>query len=419
MKIRSITYFMNPGRPVNPGWMDQAAAFIPAARRAFDEAGFEVQTVRLATSPFPTLLPDCTPDRVVTFAQELEARSVEAGFDYLSIGPALPAHPDSYSVIPAVIEATGITFASGVMAQPEGGIDLAAVAACAAVIWELRDQDPNGFANLYFAALANVSPGAPFFPAAYHDGGSPVFAIATEAADLAVAAFSGAANLAEARRKLMGSLEDQATRLCRVAGKLLDQFEIKASLRFGGIDYSLAPFPSVELSLGTAMERLGVPSVGLHGSLAAAAFLAETIDRADFPHTGFSGMMLPVLEDATLAARAAQGLLTVKDLLLYSAVCGTGLDTVPLPGDTTQEQLRAVLLDLVVLAMRLDKPLTARLMPIPGKRAGDPTDFDFAFFANSRVMSLEAEPLELPLGGEESFKLGSRGIKNHPSTTSQ
>ena len=178
---------------------------------------------------------------------------------------------------------------------------------------------------------------------------------------------------------------------------------------FGGIDYSLAPFPSIELSLGTAMERLGVPQVGLHGSLAAAAILADSIDRADFPHTGFSGMMLPVLEDATLAARAAEGSLTVKDLLLYSAVCGTGLDTVPLPGDTSEEQLRAVLLDLAALAMRLDKPLTARLMPIPGKCAGDPTDFDFAFFANSRVMALEAVSLETPLGGGEFFPLESLG----------
>ena len=58
------------------------------------------------------------------------------------------------------------------------------------------------------------------------------------------------------------------------------------------------------------------------------------------------------------------------------------------------------------MAQRLNKPLTARLMPIPGKNAGDPTDFDFAFFANSRVMALDAEPLEGMLAGDESFQLG-------------
>ncbi|MFH1906829.1 MAG: DUF711 family protein, partial [Chloroflexota bacterium] len=180
------------------------------------------------------------------------------------------------------------------------------------------------------------------------------------------------------------------------------------NLEFGGLDFSLAPFPEESRSLGAAMQRLGVPKVGLHGSLAAAAILTESIQRADFPRAGFSGLMLPVLEDAILAQRAAEGTLTIKDLLLYSAVCGTGLDTVPLPGDTTAEQISALLLDLCALAVRLDKPLTARLMPIPGKKAGDPTGFDFAFFANSRVMALEAETLQSLFLGSESFELKSR-----------
>ena len=71
----------------------------------------------------------------------------------------------------------------------------------------------------------------------------------------------------------------------------------------------------------------------------------------------------------------AEKALTVKDLLMYSAVCGTGLDTVPIPGDTTNAQISALLLDICALALRLHKPLTARLMPIPGKKAGDATSF--------------------------------------------
>jgi uncharacterized protein len=65
-------------------------------------------------------------------------------------------------------------------------------------------------------------------------------------------------------------------------------------------------------------------------------------------------------------------------------------------------------LDLAALALRLDKPLTARLMPVPGKKAGDPTGFTFEFFANSRVMALRAEPLKDPLAGEETFSLKPR-----------
>ena len=180
---------------------------------------------------------------------------------------------------------------------------------------------------------------------------------------------------------------------------------------FSGIDFSLAPFPSGSASLGTAFERLGIPKVGLHGSLAAAGILTECVERARFPRTGFNGLLLPVLEDGTLARRASESTLTVKDLLLYSAVCGTGLDTIPLPGDTSPEQITSLLLDLCVLAVRLDKPLTARLLPIPNKKAGDSTDFDFAFFDNSKVMALESEGLRGLLNTDESFLLKSRSSR--------
>jgi uncharacterized protein len=153
---------------------------------------------------------------------------------------------------------------------------------------------------------------------------------------------------------------------------------------------------------------MGVSKIGLHGSLAAAAILTDAIDRADFPHTGFSGFMQPVLEDSVLARRAAEGTLTIKDVLLYSAVCGTGLDTVPLPGDTTADQLVPLLLDLCALALRLNKPLTARLMPIPGKKAGDETNFDFAFFAPSKVMKLESEHLNPPLAQDQVLQINKR-----------
>jgi uncharacterized protein (UPF0210 family) len=93
---------------------------------------------------------------------------------------------------------------------------------------------------------------------------------------------------------------------------------------------------------------------------------------------------------------------------LYSAVCGTGLDTVPLPGDTTADQLVPLLLDLSALALRLDKPLTARLMPVPGKKAGDETNFDFAFFAQSRIMKLDSEKLNPPFNKNEVLQIKKR-----------
>jgi uncharacterized protein (UPF0210 family) len=404
MKIRSITYFCNPGYPLDEKKLRAAGTFASEAKKAFEEAGFEVQTTRLATVPFPRLLGPGKINETPKLAEKLSGILSEAGISYAALGPAQPDIPASYGVIPEAIAASKNIFFSGILAAPRIGISLSAVHACAEVITRTAPIDPNGFANLQFAALANVPPGSPFFPAAYHEGDEPAFAVAVEAADLAVSAFDGAASLAAGRAKLTASIEASAKQIVVVANLLKYRF----SLRFGGIDFSLAPFPKEAQSIGAAFERMGVPRAGLHGSLTAAAILTEAIDRADFPHAGFSGLFLPVLEDKVLAWRAAEGTLSVKDLLLYSAVCWTGLDTVPLAGDTTPEQISALLLDLAALALRLDKPLTARLMPVPGKKAGDPTGFTFDYFANSRVMALRAEPLKGILAGDETFPLKPR-----------
>jgi uncharacterized protein (UPF0210 family) len=402
VKIRSITYFCNPGWPVDEEVLQQAGQFLQAARLAFQAAGYQVQTVRLATTPFPERLP--APETLTEHAIQMEKLCKTQGIDYVALGPAFPDQLDWYAAIPAALAATQNAFFTGSLTTTDGRISLPALRACAQVIHRAAPLSPDGFSNLRFAALANVGPGSPFFPAAYHRGSQPAFALATEAADLAVSVFEQSETLEGAQQGLTALIEQHARKLEAAAASLSQQ----VGVHFGGIDFSLAPFPDQAISLGAAMEGLGVPVLGLHGSLAAAAILAEIIDRAHFQRVGFSGLFLPVLEDAVLATRAAEGTLGVKDLLLYSAVCGTGLDTLPLPGDTTPEQLTALLADVAALALRLNKPLTARLMPIPGKGAGDPTGFDFDFFANSRVLALHADRLQGLLAGDDSFRLSPR-----------
>jgi uncharacterized protein len=404
MKIRSITYFCNPGWPIDRKKLKAAGTFLTEAKVEFEAEGYEVQTTRLATVPFPLILGADKIHETPRLAGEISQLLPEIGIEYAALGPALPGNPNSYLVLPNAIAVSKNVFFSGVMAEPKHGISLAAIKACAEVIVRVAPLDPNGFANLNFAALANVPPGTPFFPASYHEGNEPAFALAMEAADAAVTAFENAGTVEEGRNSLVAALEENAKKLMKVA----DLLKYKYMLKFGGIDFSLAPFPEESRSLGAAFERLGIPRVGLHGSLAAAAILTESIERAHFPRIGFSGLMMPVLEDAILAKRAAEGTLTIKDLLLYSAVCGTGLDTVPLAGNVTSGQIAALLLDISALALRLNKPLTARLMPIPGKQIGDPTSFEFGFFANSRVMPLLSVPLSKALGGGETFTLHGR-----------
>jgi hypothetical protein len=324
----------------------------------------------------------------VPFAQALEALCRGRGIDYCSIGPVVATNPGndlSYiGVIPEVVRQTEMTFASVLVASQGSGISLEAIARSAEVIDEIAHSTPDGFGNLRLAVLANCGPGSPFFPVSYHQGPETRFSIATEAADLAVEAFSRAASLEEARSNLRAAIEGRADVMENVCRTLEADF----GFHYSGIDFSLAPFPETARSMGHAIESLGIDRFGSSATLFAVALIKRAIEEASFTPCGFCGVMLPVLEDRTLAERSVEDLFTLDSLLLYSTVCGTGLDTIPLPGTVTVDELAAILLDVATLSLLADKPLTARLMPIPGKKAGEMTDFDFSYFANAQIMDV-------------------------------
>jgi uncharacterized protein len=402
MKIRTITCFYDPLAP-DPLVVQHLEELAQDAASRFQSAGYEVQTRRLSTTPFPTYLDVKDQKAVVESVQQMESEAKSHGFAYLSIGPASLQHPGSFDAILPILMSTRNVFASGQMTNTGEGVILPAVRACAGIIHDAATVTPDGFTNLRFSAIANVHPNGPFFPGSFHTGEQIGFAVGIECADAAVDAFKEAETLLQARAALIDRLEQVAADLNRAAMRISAQY----TARFYGFDFSLAPYPEDWCSIGGAMERLGALQVGMHGSLAAAAILADTLDRGHWPRAGFNGLFMPVLEDSVLAKRAHESL-TLKDLLLFSTVCGAGLDTVPLPGDVTPEAIAAVLLDVAALSLRLDKPLTARLMPVPGKTAGEMTSFDFSFFHNGRVLSLDTQPLTGWLAGDESFDLRLR-----------
>jgi len=262
----------------------------------------------------------------------------------------------------------------------DGELDVAAIRAAAGVIHRVAGGTELGFGNLRFAAAAHCGPNIPFFPVAYHDGGHPKFSLALQCADVVVDAFSGGGTIAELEQRLSDRLEIVDQAITPVAKRLEREFAIE----YLGADFSPAPFPSRDESIGTAFEQLGLERFGAAGTVYAASLITRVLKSASLSRWGFNGLMLPVLEDSALAAGTGHGDFTVNDLLLYSAVCGTGLDTVPLPGDVTEDELAGIILDLSALSVALNrKPLTARLLPVPGKKAGEPTSYDFDYFANA------------------------------------
>jgi uncharacterized protein (UPF0210 family) len=406
MQIRAVTGFMDPGWPLDTDAIARTANALQQMARQLREAGYEVQTTRLATPPPAEMSSPVPAAKRPELARNLEAEVFVHGIDYAAIGPVLPDDREGFQVLPEILASTEIIFTSALYADPSIGLSLRAASDCARAIQEISGLSHDGFGNLRFAALVDVAPGTPFFPAAYHRGGPATVAIATEAADLAVQATREGRSLRDIRQKLINTVEVHADAIQQVAQRSAGEH----NLRYTGIDFSLAPYPEPGRSIGTAMEALGPSAVGSPGSAAAAAFLADCLSGAKFTREGFCGLFLPVLEDSVLAARAASGQLTLSDLLLYSTLCGTGLDTIPLPGSISQGALTALLVDLGAVGLRHLKPLTARLMPIPGKDVGDPVHFDFPYFADSGIMALPTADLQGPLASPDLVDIGPRGL---------
>ena len=185
--------------------------------------------------------------------------------------------------------------------------------------------------------------------------------------------------LADVTRRTRERLLDHAVPVVQLAQALAPELDVD----FGGID--LSPAPDGADSIAAAMELAGIGPVGSPGTLALAAALTPAIQSTGLPTCGYCGLMLPVMEDVVLAQRWAEGRLGINQLLAYSAVCGTGLDTVPVPGDSSVDELAYVISDMASLAVRLRKPLSARLLPVPGKRAGETTDFSSPYLVNTLI----------------------------------
>lgn len=389
MKIRAITVGINLGFPFDKAALAKAAEFCHRAKERIAQRGLEVQTLRVAGSRVNSLL-SC-PGAILELAQRLDEACQKEQVNLGSVGCLEVTEKNAPSAFaselsPALAK-TERVFASVLAASKGRPLNRAAVLECAKTVLQISRATAQGFGGRRFAVGANVPPHGPFFPTGYHDGGPPAFSLAVEAAAVAVEVFQGKPAIETAGRRLATALEER----CRPLEEVARELESRYGLRYLGIDLSLAPFPTPAVSIAGAIEALGGGTFGAPGTLSAVRIITEAIAKVRVKKCGFSGVMLPVLEDSVLLTRVAEGKVTLDQLLLYSAVCGTGLDTIPLPGDASEEQLAAIILDVCTLSLALNKPLTARLMPIPGKRAGEWTEFQSPYFGNTRIMALPSD----------------------------
>ena len=383
VKIRAITAFVNLDRSQYQVQISEAVKMLKRAKIIFESRGFTVETIRIATQPFPEYIKGLTNAQVIQFFKNYDGLAAQEGFA-ASIGPAMLGSPDDAAqadLLADILKSTKGLNASLAVAGDDG-VHWHAVGAAARVMKALEDTE-HSQGNFRFAAIAMVPPLTPFFPAAYSSGFGHQFAIALESANVVTDAFNGAPDLATAKRKLTDELAKDAFAVQAQAGRV----DMETGWTYMGID--LSPAPLKDVSIGAAIENLTTQPIGSSGTLTAAATITAAIKDIQVKQTGYSGLMLPILEDSRLAQRWSEGRITIDALLSYSAVCGTGLDTVPLPGDISVEQLSLIIGDMASLAVKWHKPLSARLFPVQGKGPGEMTELDSQFLVNATIQPLE------------------------------
>jgi hypothetical protein len=379
-KVRAITAFIDIDAHAYAAQTEAAVEFLNTARDAYRGAGFEVETVRIATQPFPQYTKGLSRDTALTLLHGFDALGGKLGFTP-SIGPAMlndGDDPAAVDLLAAFLAVPGRTNASLVTAAQDG-IHWNAIRQAARLIKTVSERSEHGQGNLNFAAIAMLKPYGPFYPGAYHLGGGRNFSVGLEGAGVVAEVFARDRDPRTAEK----SLSEALTKHLRDAENVATKVAASSGWTYAGIDPT--PAPLGEVSIGRAMETFIGGPFGSSGTMTAAAVITRAVQSVAVKRVGYSGLMVPVLEDAVLARRWAEGTYGIDSLLAYSAVCAGGLDTIPLPGEISEERLARILSDVATLAFKWQKPLAARLLPVPGRKAGEQTEFQDSRMANTKI----------------------------------
>lgn len=383
-KVRAITTFVRLDPLRYEAQLEGAVSLLRQAKAAYERRGYEVETLRVTTQPFSELVRGMSEQQVTQFFHDLDMAAGKDGY-IVSLGPAmsLASDPSGPAELLARVLAANEQLNGNIIVAQQDGIHWNAVQAAAKVMKYLEEHTPQSGGNFRFAASAMLGPYDPFFPASYFTGAEHQFAVGLESANIVQAALAAnPGDVAKAENMLAASL-GQAVAECE---EIAQEVEKSSGWTLAGIDPT--PAPAGEASIGDAIEKFTGNKFGSSGTMTAAALITRAVKALPVKRVGFSGLMIPVMEDNTLAERWSEGTYSIDSLLSYSAVCGTGLDTVPLPGDVSEEQLARIIGDVATLAYKWDKPLSARLLPVKGKKAGEKTDFNNPHLTNAVLQKL-------------------------------
>jgi hypothetical protein len=383
-KVRAITAFVRLDRGTYEKQIGDALVVLQKVKREFERAGYQVETLRLTTQPLAELVSGMTEDEALAFLGQLDKLSVKDGF-LPNVGPAMLQDnddPATMHLLERALSTLPNIEASTIIAD-ERGIHWKTIHRTSQLVKYVSEHSPRSQGTFNFTATAMLKPLSPFFPGSYHTGAGRQFAIGFEGANVVAEVFTlDKGNAEAATADLTSALTKHATQADKIGNKVAGE----TGWSYAGVDPTPAPLGDV--SIGAAIEDFTGARFGSSGTLTAARIITAAVKAVPVKQIGYSGLMVPVMEDKLLAQRWAESTYNIDSLLAYSAVCGTGLDTVPLPGDVSLAQMDLIYADVASLATKWDKPLSARLQPVPNKKPGDRTDYQDPYLFNTTLHPL-------------------------------
>jgi uncharacterized protein len=399
-KVRTITTFLKFDFDQRkwPSLIQQANKFCVSLADDFKSQGYQVQSIRIVTNAFSeyidtTNLTSAQNDlrKLNTILTHYQGSGLRLRF---AIGEAKNAH--ELSLIPELIKEFGdlCNVCVNIPADQHFLLDKKLIDEAVKTVRKISDVTPRGEGNFNFTVNFNCQPLIPYFPASYVDSAhTNTFVIGLETPDLLVAtlkAFNSLNSTLERQTLYEGyhqALVQQIQQHVDQLQKIIDGIE-EIPYRFAGLDSSAAPSKNCA-SMTEVYELMGVEYFGAAGTVEASSLLTRVFKSIKtMPLVGFSGLMLALTEDRGLAVGSHAANFDIRALLTYSAVCGIGLDTVPIPGNTPSHKLSALMCDTGTMAFRLNKPLTVRVFPVPGLVAGDTTSFESDDLCNCTVLAV-------------------------------
>jgi uncharacterized protein len=387
-RVRAITGFITIDAKSYPSQIQETVTFLSTVRDAVKAAGYDVAGIRISTQPFPEYTRGLSRPEAVAMLRSINDLAAQLRFSP-NIGPAMVKDTDDPTPADLAIDIlsqAGNRLNANIIVASDDGIQWNAVRQAGRIIKTVGERSAHGQGNFNFGATAMLKPYGPFFPGAWHPGGGPrSFAIGLESANVVMDVFAREHDprtagkvLADALTLHLRAVESAATKTAAGSG-----------WTYAGIDPT--PAPGGQSSIGAAIESfIGAP-FGSPGTETAAAIITRAVKDVPVKQTGYSGLMIPVLEETVLTRRWTERTYGLDSILAYSAVCAGGVDTVPLPGDTSEETIARIVGDVATLAFKWNKPLAARLLPAPGKKAGDTTEFSGAL-SNAVIQPLPGSP---------------------------